>query len=115
MHTMRATRAPGILGLTRFSPKIRTKTTIEIASVAGMVSVGTRRIVARNRSIVPPGWDPIPKMPPTWPIATWMPTPVRKPMRTLRDRKLAMKPSRNRRATRSSPQHIRALSPAIAT
>ena len=51
------------------------------------------RSVLANFSSVVPLPASTPNMPATWPIATWMPTPVRKPMRTLRDRKLAMKPS----------------------
>ena len=39
--------------------------------------------------IVTPVPDGSPSMPPTWPQATWMPTPVRNPMRTVRDRKSA--------------------------
>ena len=56
-----------------------------------------------------------PNIPATWPIATWMPTPVRKPMRTLWDRKLAMKPRRMIRATIMKTAHRRAARPAIAT
>ena len=38
-------------------------------------------------------------MPATWPIATWMPTPVRNPISTLRERKSARNPSRMMRAS----------------
>ncbi len=41
----------------------------------------------------------MPSIPPIWPIATWMPTPVRNPISTLRERKSAMKPSFTIRAT----------------
>ena len=54
-------------------------------------------------------------MPPTWPIATWMPTPVRNPTSTVRDRKSARKPRRATRASHSSPPASSALSPARAT
>src|SRR5512132_2130076 len=45
----------------------------------------------------------MPSMPPTWPVATWIPTPVRKPTSTVRDRKSARKPRRATRASHSSP------------
>ena len=38
-----------------------------------------------------------PNMPGTWPRATWIPTPVRNPIRTARERKFAMNPSLRRR------------------
>jgi hypothetical protein len=44
-----------------------------------------------------------------------MPTPVRKPMRTLRDRKLAMNPSLSSRAAMSATPHISAASEASST
>ena len=56
-----------------------------------------------------------PSTPCSWPIATWMPTPVRNPIRTLRDRKLAMKPSFRTRAASSTTATIRAARPARAT
>ena len=40
--------------------------------------------------------------PAIWPMATWMPTPVKKPIRTVRDRKSARKPSRMARASNTS-------------
>ena len=54
-------------------------------------------------------------MPPTCPIATCTPTPVRNPTSTVRDRKLARKPSRATRATKRNPPASRALNPAYAT
>src|SRR3954467_15068126 len=57
----------------------------------------------------------MPNIPPSWPIATWIPTPVRNPMRTVRDRKLAMKPSRSSRATTRSTPHMSAASEASST
>ena len=48
-------------------------------------------------------------------MATWIPTPVRKPINTLRDRKSARNPSRIRRArSRSTAQRI-AVIPASET
>ena len=49
------------------------------------------------------------------PAATWMPTPVRNPTSTVRDRKLARKLSRASRATSSIPAVSRAASPASRT
>ena len=53
-----------------------------------------------------------PSMSGSCPIATWIPTPARKPSRTVRDRKLARKPSRASRAASSRTPVIRAASPA---
>ena len=39
-----------------------------------------------------------PSMPPTWPAATWIPTPVRKPTSTVRERKSARNPRWTSRA-----------------
>src|SRR4029078_12386475 len=71
------------------------------------------RVLANFSSVVPLPSD-TPNMPATWPIATWMPTPVRKPMSTLRDRKLAMNPSRRTRARSRTTPHISAARPASA-
>ena len=51
----------------------------------------------------------MPSIPPTCPIATWTPTPLRKPMRTVRDRKFARNPSRATRATKRKPAARSAL------
>ena len=56
-----------------------------------------------------------PSMSGSCPIATWMPTPVRKPSSTVRDRKLARKPSRASRARISRAPVSRAASPASRT
>ena len=40
----------------------------------------------------------MPNSPENWPQATWMPTPVRKPISTVRERKSARKPRRRMRA-----------------
>ena len=57
----------------------------------------------------------MPSIPPTWPIATCTPTPVRNPISTARDRKFERKPSRAIRARNSSPPASSAESPASAT
>ncbi len=62
---------------------------------------------------LPLAW--MPSIPGSWVSATWMPTPVRKPMRAVRDRKSARKPRRNSRATSRYPAAIRATMPARAT
>ena len=49
--------------------------------------------------------DGTPSIPPNCPIATWIPTPVRKPISTVREMKSARKPSRATRASNSrAPQ-----------
>ena len=88
---------------------------METASVGTDVSVGMSWSVSTNFWTVPPLSPLIPNIPPTWPMATWMPTPVRKPMSTLRDRKFAMKPSLSRRAATSRTAHMRAASDVIWT
>ena len=67
-----------------------------------------------NFGIVLPLTPVMPSIPPSWPIATWMPTPVRNPMSTVRDRKLAMKPRRMMRARIMKPPAMRASRPARA-
>ena len=56
-----------------------------------------------------------PSMSGNCPAATWMPTPVRKPTSTVRDRKLARKASRASRAASSIPAVSSAASPASFT
>ena len=56
-----------------------------------------------------------PSMSGSCPAATWIPTPVRNPTSTVRDRKLARKPSRASRATSSITPVSRAASPASLT
>ena len=92
-----------------------TRTATETTSVGTLTSVGMRASVSTNFWMVPPPTPVIPSMPPTSPSATWTPTPVRKPTRTLRDRKLATKPSRRRRATIRSRPHSSAASDASST
>ena len=70
--------------------------------------------VSQNLITVPLIWsrltsgDGTPSMPPSWPIATWIPTPVRKPTSTVREMKSARKPSRATRARMSRPPVINA-------
>ena len=58
----------------------------------------------------------IPNMPPNCPIATWTPTPVRKPTSTVREMKLARKPrrasrARTRKAAASSARRLARADP----
>ena len=65
--------------------------TMTVAPFASGISVS----VSRNFSTVPPVWPPgTPSIPATCPIATWIPTPVRNPIKTLEDRKSARNPRR---------------------
>ena len=98
IETTTAIRAPGIFLLTMPSPMIVTRTKAETTVVGTLPSDGMSLTLSTNFSMVPPDWPGTPNMAPNWPIATWMPTPVRNPMRTLRERKFAMKPSLRRRA-----------------
>ena len=107
--------APGIALLTRPRTRITARTEIETTSVGTLVSVGMSWSVSTNFWTVPPLWLGIPNIPPTWPMATWIPTPVRKPIRTLRDRKFAMKPSLSSRAAIRRTAHMRAASDVIST
>jgi hypothetical protein len=91
-----------------------TMTDSETARVVMLVSPMLAR-VPRNFLTVPPLPLGTPSMPATCPMATCTPTPVRKPMSTLRDRKSARKPSRRRQArTRRTPVMM-ARAPASAT
>ena len=110
-----AIRAPGIALFTRPSPRIVARTATDTTSVGTLVLVGIARSVSAKPWIVPPFVSVIASMPPTWPIATWRPTPVRNPTSTLRDRKLAMKPSLRSRAAISRTAHMSAASEASAT
>ena len=53
--------------------------------------------------------DGMPNSPANWPIATWIPTPVRKPIKTVREMKFARNPSRASRARSSRPAASSAL------
>ncbi len=95
-------------------PRITAITAAETHTVLALLAPRSPS-VATNFSIVPPDWPGTPSMSPTWPIATWMPTPVRNPTSTLRERKSAMKPSLSRRASTRYPPVIRASTPASET
>ena len=109
-----AISAPGMRGEIALEPRITTMTAAETRIVGPLLAPRSPR-VATNFSIVPPDCLGMPNMSPTCPIATWMPTPVRKPTSTLRDRKLAMKPSFSSRARMRKPPVISASIPASET
>ena len=89
-------------------------TEAETASVARLVS-GICSNVPKNFGSVPPVPPGTPSIPASWPIATWMPTPVRNPINTLRDRKSARNPSRISLARSNSPAQRIAVIPASET
>jgi hypothetical protein len=115
-----ATSPPGI-ALTQRSNTISTASTDPETSAVGhdawprwpKVLKNSIRLLLKNGT--PEVCLGMPSMPPTWPAATWTPTPVRKPTSTVRDRKSARKPRRATRASHSSPPVTSALSPASAT
>ena len=100
--------------VTYLPPRITAITASETSSVAPLVS-GMFSIVFQNFSSVPPVPSLTPSIPATCPIATWMPTPVRKPINTVRERKSARKPSRTSRARIRKAAVISATRPARAT
>ena len=57
----------------------------------------------------------MPNSPENWPQATWMPTPVRKPISTVRERKSARNPRRRMRARSRNAPTMSAVMPARAT
>ena len=117
-----AISAPGIRGLIFFDPRITAMTATDTQMVAVFASPMSPSVLT-NFSTVP--LEPsthfvyvgvgIPSIPPTWPIATWIPTPVRKPISTLRDRKSAMNPSLTSLATISMTPVMMASIPASVT
>ena len=108
-----AISAPGIFLFTNRSPTIVARTQTEVRTVAPFAS-GMFPSAVTNFRIVPPSPSETPSIPATWPIATWIPTPVRKPTRTERERKSATNPSRSRRARSRIPAVISASIPASA-
>ena len=109
-----AISAPGIFLLISRQPTITVITQAEVTTVQPLAS-GMLPSAVKNFRIVPPVPSETPSMPATWPIATWMPTPVRKPISTERERKSATNPSRSSRARSRIPAVISASIPASAT
>ncbi len=109
-----AMSAPGIFRLTFRRPTMMAMTAAEMSRSPQTAEPRSLATLAIHST----GPEPVlgnPKMLGTWPTATWMPTPVRNPMSTLADRKLAMKPSRSSRARMSRPAANRAMVEASAT
>ena len=115
-----ATSPPGIAGIHRSKTTRVAMTPKETASVAPDVS-GISFSVSKNFTAVPltlssdTSGDATPSMPANCPSATWIPTPVRKPMSTVREMKSARKPSRATRARIRSPPVISAARLAYAS
>ena len=89
-------------------------TAIDTATSAQCTCGSTRMVFP---SLVTVAWPAAvtPSMSGSCPAATWMPTPVRNPISTVRDRKLARKLSRASRTASSIPAVSRAASPASRT
>ena len=109
-----AMSAPGMRGEMALEPRMTTMTATETHTVAALLS-SRWASVATNFCTVPPDCLGTPNMSPTCPMATWMPTPVRKPTSTLRERKFAMKPSLSSRASTRKPPVMMATMPARLT
>ncbi len=96
MAPMTAMSAPGILPVTSLSPRMVPRTPAETATVVQLIWPMFCRVetslpmvlVKSKRPIVTPVPSGMPSMPPTWPHATWIPTPVRNPMRTVREQEV---------------------------
>ena len=91
-----------------------TMTAIDTATSA-QCTRGTARAVSASLGRVCLPAAVTPSMSGSCPAATWMPTPVKNPTSTVRDKKLARKLSRASRAASSIPPLSRAASPASRT
>ena len=109
-----AISAPGIRRAIRRAASMTPMTPGETATVAGWAR-GSAATVCASLITVCGLVVVIPSMSGSCPAATWMPTPVRKPSSTVRDRKLDRKPSRASRASSSRAPVSRAASPASRT
>ncbi len=97
-----AMRAPGIFRLTLRRPTMMTMTATAMSRSPQTADPRSFTTLARYST----GPEPVlgnPNIDGTCPMATWIPTPVRNPTRTLADRKLAMKPRRSNRARMRNP------------
>ena len=113
MEPTTAIRAPGIFLLMKPDPTMTTSTPTDTRSVSRLVWPRFDSALTNLATVLPPV-SGTPNMPPICPMATWMPTPVRKPTRTVLERKSARKPRRTRRATIRMAPVIRASTPAYA-
>ncbi len=106
--------AAGILVLIRL-PRAITPITYSDTTMVGMLARGrfARREITCPTG--PPGRVAIPNMPPSCPMAIWIPTPVRNPMMTARERKSETNPSFSSPARRRNTAARMAIIPAYAT
>ena len=109
-----AISGPGILRVIRRAASTTTMTPVDTARSVGC-TCGSARTMSRSlvRVFLPVAVTP--SMSGSCPAATWIPTPVRNPIRTVRDRKFARNPSLASRASSSIPPASRAASPASRT
>ena len=91
---------PGIRRLIRRATTTTTMTPIDSATSA-QCTCGSARMVSTSLGRVSPPAAVTPSMSGSCETATWMPTPVRNPTSTVRDKKLARKLSRASRAASS--------------
>ena len=104
-------------GIRRSAQRAASTTTMTPADTATSApcTCGSARTTSRSLAGVLVPVAVTPSMSGSWRAATWIPTPVRNPTRTVRDRKFARNPSRASRASSSSPPASRAASPASRT
>ena len=105
---------PGILRSTQRAASTITMTPAATAASAPC-TCGSARTTSRSSAGVLLPATVTPSMSGSCPAATRIPTPVRNPISTVRDRKFARNPSRASRASSSSPPASRAASPASRT
>ena len=105
---------PGIRRLIQRATTTTTMTPIDSATSA-QCTCGSARMVSTSLGRVSPPAAVTPSMSGSCETATWMPTPVKNPTSTVRDKKLARKLSRASRAASSIPAVSRAASPASRT
>ena len=101
---------PGILRVTARAASAITMTPADTARSATW-ACGSARAMSRSLAGVLVSATVTPSMSGSCLAAPWMPTPVRNPTRTVRDRKFARNPTRASRASSSSPPASRVASP----
>ncbi len=109
-----ATMAPGTTGMKRLKARMITIVASPNAVVVRLAE-DSEVIQCHCCSNQLPLPFEIPSTPGICPDSTWMPTPVRNPISTDALRKSPMKPSRNSRATNSSPPQTSAVRPVMAS
>ena len=114
MARITAISGPGIRRVILRAARTITMTPADIATSAARAS-GSARSVSQSLGRVCRPAAGTPSMAGSCPAATWMPTPVRKPTSTERERKFARNPSRAARASSSIAPASSAASPASRT